>query len=113
MDKIETYRQLIRRLIKRHTELGRQHPTPGIDTEMVFDDEHGQYLLLQTGWFKRERWSGPTLYLRLRDGKIWVEEDWLEEGITDELLAAGVPAADIVLAFHQPEMRHLTEFAIA
>jgi hypothetical protein len=49
----------------------------------------------------------------LRNGKFWIEEDWLEDGIVKELLAAGVPKEDIVLAFHHPEMRHLTEFAAA
>jgi hypothetical protein len=29
------------------------------------------------------------------------------------LLEAGVPKEDIVLAFHEPEMRQYTEFAVA
>ena len=37
----------------------------------------------------------------------------LEEGIATALLAAGVPKEDIVLAFHSPEKRKYTEFAIA
>jgi hypothetical protein len=54
------------------------------------------------------------LYLRLRDGTIWVEEDWreedwTEEGIANRLLKAGVPHEDIVLGFHAPGMRKLTE----
>jgi hypothetical protein len=42
-----------------------------------------------------------------------MEEDWTEEGITAELLKEGVPKEDIVLAFHDPESRKLTEFAVA
>ncbi|MEA5560934.1 element excision factor XisI family protein, partial [Planktothrix agardhii] len=45
--------------------------------------------------------------------KIYIEEDWTEEGIANELLTEGVPKEDIVLAFHDPETRKLTEFAIA
>ena len=44
-------------------------------------------------------------------GKIWVEVDETEEGIATQFLRAGVPREDIVLAFHPPELRHLTEFA--
>ena len=36
-----------------------------------------------------------------------------KEGIADELVRAGVPKSDIVLAFQPPELRHLTEFAVA
>ncbi|MFN6271466.1 MAG: element excision factor XisI family protein, partial [Microcystis sp.] len=34
-------------------------------------------------------------------------------GITDELLKAGIPKEDIVLGFHEPEVRLHTGFAIA
>ena len=34
-----------------------------------------------------------------------------EEGITTDLLQAGVPKEDIVLAFQAPEERQFTEFA--
>ena len=35
------------------------------------------------------------------------------EGLATELVEAGIPKEDIVLAFHAPEMRPLTEFAVA
>jgi hypothetical protein len=49
----------------------------------------------------------------LRDSTFLIEQDWTERGITCQLLEAGVPKEDIVLAFHDPESRQLTEFAIA
>jgi hypothetical protein len=36
-----------------------------------------------------------------------------EDGITNELLAAGIPQKDIVLGFHEPEVRQYTGFAVA
>jgi hypothetical protein len=51
--------------------------------------------------------------VRLKDGKFWIEQDLTKEGITTELLEEGVPKEDIVLAFHAPELRPLTEFATA
>ncbi|MEZ4707425.1 MAG: element excision factor XisI family protein [Caldilineaceae bacterium] len=44
---------------------------------------------------------------------FYIEIDWTEEGIATELLAAGVPNADIVLVFHHPIVRPYTEFAVA
>jgi hypothetical protein len=54
-----------------------------------------------------------VFYLRLTNGKIWIEEDWTKEGIAHELVLEGVPHEDIVLAFDPPFVRHLTEFATA
>ena len=56
-----------------------------------------------------------SVYIRQRDGKLWIEIDWTEAGVTTDLLDAGVPKADIVLAFHHPSIRPYTdtEFAVA
>ena len=44
-------------------------------------------------------------------GQIWIERDLTEDGSAMELLAAGVPQEDLVLAFHVPELRQYIEFA--
>jgi len=54
-----------------------------------------------------------TVYVRIRNGKFWIEEDWTEDGIANDLVRAGVPKEDIVLAFHEPTMRQYTDFALA
>lgn len=53
------------------------------------------------------------MHVRLRNGKIWIEEDGTEDGFASHLLEAGVPKSDIVLAFHAPWERQYTEFAVA
>ena len=45
--------------------------------------------------------------------KIWIEEDWTEEGVATYFLEHGVPNQDIVLGFQPPQMREYTEFAAA
>ena len=114
MDKLVHYRALIKKLLSDYCDLMNRSAAPaGVETEVVFDEEHDQYMLLNVGWSGRKRFRGTTVYLRLRNGKIWVEEDWLENGIVKDLLEAGVPKEDIVLAFQPPEMRPHTDFAVA
>jgi XisI protein len=36
-----------------------------------------------------------------------------EDGIAEELIAAGIPKQHIVLGFHEPEIRPHTGFAVA
>jgi len=54
-----------------------------------------------------------SLYLRIIDGKIWIEEDGTEDSIVEELMAEEISQNEIVLAFHSPVLRPLTDFAIA
>lgn len=111
MDRVTGYRDLIKAFINRVVELIKQNPMSGVDSLAVFDDERGHYMLVKTGWHDRKRIRAVTLFVRLQDGKIRIEEDWTENGIATELLKAGVPKEDIVLAFHPPELRYQTEFA--
>ena len=46
----------------------------------------------------------------LIDGKIWVQRDFTEPSITEQLVAKGVPTSNIVLGFHPPYKRRFTEF---
>lgn len=113
MDRLATYRVLVKELIKQHAERMKRHPQPNTEIEVTFDEERDHYLLLRIGWTPEGRLFVPTLYARLHNGKIWIENDWTEQGLATELVERGVPREDVVLAFHPPEMRVHTQFAVA
>ena len=50
---------------------------------------------------------------KLLCNKIWIHDDGIEEGITDELVAAGVPKEIIVFAFHLLEIRQHSSYVVA
>lgn len=112
MDKLTTYRSLIQRVLTEYAALVNRQPRPGVETVCVFDERRDHYLLLTVGWVESQRVRNTTLYVRLRDEQFWVEEDWTEEGIATELVRAGVPKEDIVLAFHAPYKRPYTGFGV-
>lgn len=112
MDRVATYRLILKELLERQAEIMNQSVQSNITTELTFDEERDHYLLLRHGWTPQGRLFVPTLYARLENGKIWIENDWTEEGLATGLVERGVPAEDVVLAFHPPEMRPYTEFAV-
>ncbi len=113
MDKVTAYRQAIKRVISAHAELGNRTAPGGNDHFTAFDDDRGLYVLIKAGWSGTHRVRGTTLFVRLHGDKIWVEEDWTQDGVASELVSAGVPREDIVLGFHPPRVRPMTEFAVA
>jgi XisI protein len=60
------------------------------------------------GWSKDGRIHGCLIH-----GKVWVQRDGTEDGIANELVEAGIPKEDIVLGFHEPDVRPYTGFAVA
>ena len=106
MDKIIKYRELIKKILTEYDQL--VHQSPDYDSET-----HDHYLWLTVDWKEDKRLKSTHIHVRIKNNKIYIEEDWTEEGIATELLREGVPKEDIVLAFHDPETRKLTEFAVA
>jgi hypothetical protein len=73
----------------------------------------GHYELIYVGWNRKERIHGSISHVDLRGEKIWIQHDGTEGGIAGELVEAGIPREQIVLAFHSPEVRQHTGFAVA
>jgi len=111
MDQITRYRSIVKRVLAEHAE---QVPSHGkIETLPLFDDSHDNYAVLDLGWDRVGRVHAVILHIRLKNGKVWIEQDGTEEGVASELLNAGIPKEDIVLGFYRPERRVITEFAVA
>jgi XisI protein len=51
-------------------------------------------------------------HLDLIEGKVWVQRDETEDGVTHELVEAGIPKQDIVLGFYPADVRPYTGYAI-
>jgi XisI protein len=99
MDTILTYRNIIKQLILRYAQLKPSHGNIRLDP--IFDEANDRYALMQVGWDKQRRVRGNLIYLTIQNDRVFIEYDGTETGITDELVAAGIPRDNIVLAFHQ------------
>jgi len=77
------------------------------------DRTRDNYLLLYVGWNGEERIHGCPIHINIKDGKIWIQQDFTEEGLANQLVELGVPKTDIVLGFRAPYVRELTGFAVA
>jgi len=87
--------------------------SPSVDTAQVMDEERGHDLLLFLGWHGVECELLVPVYVQLKNGKDWIEEDGTEFGIARKLTEHGVARSDIVLAFQTPKERRFGAFAVA
>jgi hypothetical protein len=113
MEKLGHYRNLIKKILTEYYEWASNTPRDGVEECLAFDEIRDHYFWFHVGWDGKSRVQGVMVYLRIRDERIWVEEDGTKQGIVNDLLEAGVPHEDIVLGFQHPSKRSLTEFAIA
>jgi serine/threonine protein kinase len=112
---IEQYRQYIRQLLSERAQraANQYHNEKEYEVQAIFDAEHDHYQLLHVGWRNDRRQFGCILHLDIKNGKIWIQQDGTEIGIANQLVELGVPPQDIILAFHEPEVRQYTDFGTA
>jgi XisI protein len=111
MDSLEPLRDVVEKVLKDYADfLGNDAQ---VEIELVFDRESDRYLLVETGWQNGYRIYGTFLHIDIINNKLWIQHDGSEEGVALELLAAGIPKEQIVLAFKPLEERKHTEFAIS
>jgi XisI protein len=111
MDRLETYRQTIRDILKPYGNIS--YANVDARNQLAFDRETDQYLVVSAGWSKEGRIHGCLIHVSIQEGKVWIQRDGTQDGIANELVQSGIPKEDIVLGFHEPEIRPYTGFAVA
>ncbi|RCJ16621.1 FdxN element excision controlling factor protein [Nostoc sp. ATCC 43529] len=111
MDTLDNYRRIIKEVLVPYTQIPYSHAA--IECKAVFDNESDTYLLITLGWDGAKRIHGCLVHIDIINGKIWVQRDDTEDGVTYELVAAGIAKENIVLGFHPPNVRQHTGYAVA
>ncbi|NEQ70594.1 MAG: XisI protein [Symploca sp. SIO2D2] len=111
MDRVEQYRDILQQILEAHHRIPYSHGQ--IESKLIIDSDRNNFVLMNAGWDGKRRIHGCVVHVEIINGKIWIHRDGIEDGITDELVAAGVSKDQIVLAFHPPYLRHHTGYAVA
>ena len=80
------YREFIKKILTEYDQLVHQSPDYNSETCLVFDETHDHYLWLTVDWKEDKRLKSTHIHVRIKNNKIYIEEDWTQEGITMELL---------------------------
>jgi hypothetical protein len=111
MDPLTTYRQVIERVLGAYTKIPYSHGE--LRCEALIDRERDRFMLITLGWNAGQRVHFCLVHIDLVNGKVWIEKDNTEDGVAVELVQAGIPKSQIVLAFRSQEVRKQTEYAVA
>ncbi len=115
MDRLKSYQQIVKAILTQYAghkdHFIEDENVEESETQIVFDDQRNHYFLLDIGWSHMDRIHVCLLHLDIKDGKIWIQKDYVEAGIAEDLIEHGVPKEDIVLGFQAPYKRPFTEFA--
>jgi len=86
MDKIERYRDAIKQVLTKYYEMTKNQAVANQEIKasvgvacrrhrLAFDEARDQYLWFRFGWDNKNMIQYIIMYLCIKNGKIWVEED--------------------------------------
>lgn len=112
MDKTQQLAKIVVEYLEQYsTEMYQDDPSE-VKTELIHDTVNHHYQLLRYGWDNGRFVYFFPLHFQVSNEKIWVLRNNTEELVGDELIKLGSKHSEIVFAFHNPKVRHLTEFAV-
>ena len=113
MDKIEKYNKILQSLILKYAAYKPRY-TPN-EWQPICDKERGEYLLLKfvLGKDGESKNKYPIFHFRLKNGKVYVEENNTDSDIVAEMLDLGIKKQDLILADYSISNRKQNDFALA
>jgi hypothetical protein len=112
MDKLKKYQNVVKKAILKYADF-QDNSREESEIQPVFDEKRNHYFLMDIGWKNMHRIHTCLLHIDIKNDKIWIHKDFVEQGIATDLMEMGIPKSDIVLGFQAPYKRPYTEFAVA
>src|SRR6266699_1500988 len=110
MDTLTHYHDIVRKVICEYASYTPSHGC--VKTEAIIDPEKDHYEVMHVGWDGVRRVHGAVVHIDIHDGKVWIQYDGTSRPVAEELVEAGIPREDIVLAFHPAELRSLSGIGV-
>ncbi len=111
MDKLEKYREYVEQLITRYANSDQNRKD--VEVQVIMDTVRDHYQWMNVGWEGFKRVYNCFIHLDIKDGKIWIQQNWTEDDLAADLVEMGVPKEDIVLGLHAPYKRPYTDYGVA
>lgn len=110
-NKTTQYQQVVQELLLNYAE---SKPAYGdIEVETISDTQRNHYQIVHLGW-QHKRWVHHcVIHLDIQNEKIWISYNSTEHDIAVDLVSLDVPKQDIVLGFHPPFMREMSNYAVS
>jgi hypothetical protein len=111
MDKLATYQKFVQALLTHYAEGDRGDES--VEVQLLFDTQRDHYQWLNVGWRGSKRIYHCFMHFDIKDGKIWLQQNFTDQDPAEELVEMGVPREDIVLGLQPPYKRPYTDYGVA
>ncbi len=110
MDKVSKYQQAILQVLNDYAAI---KPTniEGVENQVIADKEQYHFQLMRVGWDKNEFIHDCVMHFDIKEEQVWIQCNWTDIDVAEELMKLGVQRDDIVLGFIPKNERKYTGYA--
>ena len=112
MGKLENYQKILTELVENFA----KNPfsiQKNLENQALIDTKHNHYQVVTLGWDKNSFVYSPILHFDIKDEKIWIQQNWTDVMVDNELIKMGVDKNDIVLGFLPVYAREYSGLTVA
>jgi XisI protein len=98
MEKLSKYQNILGEFVEEFA----QTPfsvQPQLENQAITDTTHNHFQVVTLGWDKGKFVFDIVLHFDIKDNKIWIQQNWTDILIDQELIKRGVEKSDIVVGF--------------
>lgn len=110
MDKIKLYQTAILEILNEYAKV-KPVNMGQVENQIIIDKERNHFQLMRVGWDKDDFVHDCIMHFDIKEEKIWIQCNWTELDVAEELMAKGVKKTDIVLGFIPENERKYTGYA--
>jgi hypothetical protein len=109
--KIKKYERFLRTLLTNY--VAERATRKDSTYQLVIDNKNHHLQVIRNGWDDDRLIHHFIFHFEIKsDGKIWIWVNKTDMDLGQELRLKGIPNSDIVLGFHPPYLRDLSDYAV-
>lgn len=112
MDKINRYQEAIVQLLEEYASI-KPANMPALEHQVLADLQRNHFALIRLGWEADRFVYHCIMHFDIKEGKVWLQQNWTDQNVADELISKGVEKNDIILGFVPPFIRSQIDYAHA
>jgi XisI protein len=98
MEKVRTYQQILLSFLEDYSKITYAN-APNLEQQVLVDTKRNHFQLVSVGWQKGKFIYDVVFHFDIKNGQIWIQQNWTELKLRQELVERGVANQDIFVGF--------------
>ena len=98
MEKVKTYQKILLSFLEDYSKITYAN-APNLEQQILVDTKRNHFQLVSIGWQKSKFIYDVVFHFDIKNGQVWIQQNWTDVKLRQELVERGVENKDIFVGF--------------